>query len=107
VKELFVILQEQHRNPIVREFITEKVILRSERTFEAVINILKELYVLSPEMNADFWIKLHSSLLYTFASRMLLGIGDSEPDFVGMGMVELIRHKCKIMIETCGVKNHA
>ena len=106
MNELFVILQEQHRNPIVREFMSEKFIIRSEKAFEAIINILKELKVLRPDMDADFWIKMHSSLLYAFSSRMLLGIGDSEPGYIGIGMTELIRRKCEIMLKVCSDKSH-
>ena len=104
MEELFVILQEQHRNPLVREFMCEKFIVRSEIAFEAIINILVELKVLRSDTDADFWKKLHSSLLYTFSSRLLLGIGDSEPGYSGIGMTELIRRKCEIMLEVCGVK---
>jgi len=107
MEELFVILQEQHRNPIVRKFMCEKFIIRSEEAFGAIINILKELAVLRPDMDADFWEKLHSSLLYAFSSRTLLGIGDSEPEYTGIGMTELIRRKCEMMMKVCGAKNQS
>ena len=103
LKRLYVILQEQHRNPIVRKFMSERYILNTERTFGMIINKLKELNVLRPDTDPDFWVKAHSSLIYAFTSRLLLGIGDSSPDFVGMGMTELLRSLYDLMLKTCGI----
>ena len=104
LKQLYVILQEQHRNPIVRKFLTEGIILSTEQVYGSMIDKLKEFNILSPDMDADFWVKIHSSLIYTFASRTLLGIGDSEPDFTGKNLSELIYDMCSIMLEKCCIK---
>ena len=101
LKKLYVILQEQYRNPVVRKFMSEQFILSTERVLGVIIDELKETNVLRPDMDPDFWVKTHSSLIYAFASRLLLGIGDSSPGFSGMGMVELIRNLYDIMLKTC------
>ena len=104
LKQLYVILQEQHRNPLVREFVSEKLILGTEDALRTVICKLKEFNKLRPDTDPDFWVKTHSSLIYAFASRMLLGIGDQEPDFSGPGMEELLRIMYSMMLEVCGAE---
>jgi AcrR family transcriptional regulator len=105
LKELYVILQEQHRNPIVRKFVTEKIILSGEQYYKTIINKLKEYGTLLPDTNPDFWIRVHSSVLYAFASRRLLGIGDNEPDYYGMSMHDLIYNMYVMLLKTCGTGN--
>jgi AcrR family transcriptional regulator len=102
LKMLYVILQEQHRNPTVRKFMSEEIILSTEQVLRTIIDKLKEFRILRQDTNPDFWVKMHSSLIYTFASRMLLGIGDSSPGFSGMGMLELLRRMYDMMLKTCG-----
>ncbi|MCL2010648.1 MAG: TetR/AcrR family transcriptional regulator [Synergistaceae bacterium] len=104
LKRLYVILQEQHRNPTVRAFMCERYILNTEQTFEMIVNKLKEFNVLRQDTDPDFWVKTHSSLIYAFTSRLLLGIGDSSPEFSGMGMIELLRNLYGTMLKTCGVE---
>ena len=103
LKRLYVILQEQHRNPMVRQFVSERIILSTEQIIGTIINALKENGVLRPDTNPDFWIKVHSSLVYSFASRALLGIGDSVDGYSGMGMAELLWNLYDQMLKTCGV----
>lgn len=103
LKKLYVILQEQHRNPIVRNFVSERLILSTEQVFEVIINRLKELKVLRADMEPDFWVKIFSSLIYTSASRMLLGIGCNLPSFAE---IDVIRNMCNMMLKTCGVGNN-
>jgi AcrR family transcriptional regulator len=102
LKQLYVILQEQHRNPLVRKFMSEKFIAGTEEVIRTIIDKLKELKVLRPDTNPDYWVKTHSSLIYAFSSRLLLGIGDNTPDFIGMGMRELLRVTYDTMLKTCG-----
>ena len=104
LKMLYVILQEQHRNPIVQKFVSESYILGNEKTIDSMINGLKDLGILRPDTNPDFWKKMHSSLLYTFASRLMLGIGDSSPNFSGMGMSEMLRGMYDMMLKLYAVK---
>ena len=104
LKRLFVILQEQHRNPLVRKFVSEEIILSTEHYIRKIIDELKESGILRPDADADFWVKVHSSLLYTFASRTLLGIGDAEPGFTGMGMSDLLRNLYDRMLKECSAK---
>ena len=102
LKELYVILQEQHRNPIVGKFISEHFILDNEQTMRTMINNLIELGVLRSDTDPDFWAKTHSSLLYAFASRLMLGIGDSAPGFSGLSMPEMLRNMYDLMLKACG-----
>ena len=104
LEELYVILQEQHRNPVVRKFVSEQFILRNEQAVRTIVAKLKELHVLRADTDADFWAKMHSSLLYTFSSRRLLGIGDNWPGYYGMNMVDLMRSIYGMMLDTCGVE---
>ena len=103
LKKLCVVLQEQHRNPIVRKFISEQLILSTEQVSRTIVDKLKEFNILRPDTDPDFWAKTHSSLVYAFASRLLLGIGDSSSDFSGMGMTKLLWHLYDMMLKTNGV----
>ena len=105
VKKLYVILQEQHRNQIVREFVAKHVILNTETVIKTIVYRLKEIGTLRQETDADSFAKVFSSLMYTFANRRLLGIGDDSPDFSGKSMVELIRRVCNIMLKMSADEN--
>ena len=91
LKILSVTLQEQYRNPIIRDFVTRQMILSHEIVVKNITDTLKELNIICQDADLDFWIKASSSILYTYASRMLLGIGDTAPEFNGMGMVKLLK----------------
>ena len=105
LKILNVILQEQHRNPTVREFVSKNIILRSSENTKTIINILKELNIIRKDTDPDFWMKISSSLFYTFATRMMLGIGDNQPDFTGMNMMNTLKHMYELMFKVCGIEN--
>jgi AcrR family transcriptional regulator len=105
LKRLYVILQEQHRNPIVRKFMSGQFFLGTEQFTKAIINSLKDFGILRPDTDLNFWARIQSSLLYAFASRALLGIGDNEPDYSGMGLSELMWNVYDMMLKTCGTKN--
>ena len=107
LKKLCVVLQEQHRNPIVRKFVSEQLILSTEQVSRMVIDKLKEFHILRPDTNPDFWAKMHSSLVYAFDSRLSLGIGDSSPGFSGLGLAELLRGLYDMMLKTCKIGPHA
>ena len=100
---LYVIFQEQHRNPIVRKFLAEHYILGNENTIKTMIENLIELGIVCPDTDPYFWAQMHSSLLYTFASRHMMGIGDNAPDFPGVHMAEMLRKMYDLMLKTCGV----
>jgi len=104
LKQLYVILQEQHRNPAVREFVSQQFILNNEKAIKTLIHTLMEFGILRKDTDADFWAKTHSSLLYAFSSRSLLGIGDNEKGYTGMDMSQLLLKMYEIMLKTCGVK---
>ena len=101
---LCVILQEQLRNPIAREYMSENIIHRAEQKVKTIFVVLKELCVIRQDADADYWTKVTSSLSQSFATRMMLGIGDSSRDFTGMGMAELLRQTFTLMLETCGIQ---
>ena len=104
LKVLYVILQEQHRNAIIRQYVAGNF-LTNERYIKAIFNILKDLCIIRKDVDPDFWMKMCSSLFYAFANRMLLGIGDSLPNYSGMGMEELLRQIFDIMLKMCAVKD--
>ena len=100
-KVLRVMLQEQYRNPFVRSVLIESSIAGGERVVKAIIEKLIEYDVLSENTDPYYWAKAHSSLIYTFSSRMALGIGDSSPEFTGMGMVDMLRYLYDLLLKTC------
>ena len=100
VKVLSVLLQEQHRNLIIHDFVADQIILRAERDVMAVFEILKDLNVIRKDADPDPWAKIHSSLLYAYSSRMMLGIGDNSPDYSGPGMADLVKFMLTMMLST-------
>ena len=103
LKVLYVLLQEQHRNPLVQDFVSNHIILQAEHKIRDIYQILKELNVIRQDMDIDPWAKIQSSLLYAFSSRMLLGIGDGSPSFTGMGMRDLLKYMIEQVLSTFAV----
>ncbi|MCL2116902.1 MAG: TetR/AcrR family transcriptional regulator [Planctomycetaceae bacterium] len=104
VKVLCVVLQEQHRNPVIGEF-AQSIIHNSERKTRVIFEVLKEMNLFHRDALPDYWMKVISSLLYTFASRFLMGIGDNSPDYVGKSMAEMLRSTLELMMQCCAVTN--
>ena len=102
LKVLCVVLQEQLRDPVVQEFMSESIILRSERNTRTVIEALKDLGIIKQDIDPDYWTKIISGLFYTFAARMMLGIGDTSDGFTGMGMEEMLRYTYDLILEKYG-----
>ena len=102
LKMLCVILQEQHRNPVICDFMKD-MIYNGERQIGLWFEIFKELGVFRQDAEPDYWMKIVSCLLYSFASRTLLGIGDNTPEYFGMGMVDLLKATFELMFQTCSV----
>ena len=107
LKVLRVMLQEQYRNSLVREILTESTIIGGERVVKAIINYLIDINVLEKDTDPDFWAKAHSSLIYTFSSRMALGIGDNAPEFSGMGMVDMFKYLYDLLLKTCKTRDES
>ena len=101
LKVLCVLLQEQLRNPVVRKYMSEQIILRSELHLKIIFEALKTLGVIRQDADPDYWAKITSCLFYSFATRSMLGIGDSAPDFTGMGMQEMLHNTFNLMLEAC------
>ena len=104
LKGLYVILQEQHRNPLVRKFLCEEFILNNEKNIKAIFDALKKFGIIHNDTDPDFWVKTHSALLYTFSSRLMLGIGDSSPGFSGMNLTQMIWNLYDLMLKTCSIQ---
>ena len=102
LRVLFVMLQEQLRNPIVRDYISEHIIHRAEMKVRTIVEVLKKLGVVRQDTDPDYWMKVTSSLSYAFAIRMMLGIGDNVPSFTGRGMAEMHRQTFDLLLATCG-----
>ena len=101
---LCVLLQEQLRNPIVKKYMSDVVILGAERNTKSVVEALKDLGIISRDTDCDYWMKVISSLFYSFAARMMLGIGDNDPEFTGMGMLDIMRYTFDLMLKVCGAE---
>ena len=99
---LCVLLQEQLRNPIVRNYTSGQIILRAESSVKKIVESLKDIGLVRLDTDPDYWMKVVSSLFYSFAARMMLGIGDNASDFTGMGMVDMLKHTFEILLTTCG-----
>ena len=102
-KLLHVIYQEQHRNDIVRHFVS-RTILESEEQVAAILNALKDLNIISQEADPDLWGKLTSSLLYTFPNRTMLGIGSDYPGYSGMELKSLLHNMFELFFKIYGVQ---
>ena len=104
LKVLCVLLQEQYRNPLIHDFVSSQVILGGERVIKIIFQILKDLKIIRQDADLDPWAKIHSSLLYTFSSRMHLGIGDTSTEYSGMGLVELLRFEINLILTIYAVE---
>lgn len=115
-KLLCVILQEQHRNPIIRKFVAEEMILFAENNFKSVTTALIELNIIRHDTDPDFWAEMVSGIFYAFANRMMLGICDGIPEPTDISMSDMlkslfaaIRRMLKslfdMMFNECGIQN--
>ena len=103
LKVMCVLLQEQHRDPVIRKFIADHFIKNAEKVVEKIIKVLKDLNIIRKDTDPDYWAKSTSGLMYTFSNRFMLGIGDSAPDYTGMGMNDMLKTLYDMMLNTCGV----
>ena len=103
--QLCVILQEQYRNPVVRRFMCEEFILNIEQTIKMIFNKLIEFNKIHPDTDSDFWARMHSSVVYAYSSRRLLGIGDNMPDFLGKTLVDQLKALYAIMFSACRLES--
>jgi len=99
---LCVMLHEQLRNPIVRDFMSTRIIQRAEYKVKTIIEVLKQLGAVRQDTDPDYWMKSTSSFSYSFSARRMLGIGDNSPDYAGMGMAEMMRYQFDLMLEKHG-----
>ena len=102
---LYVILHEQHRNPAVRKFVADKMILQHENTVKAIIEKLIEINILRPDTDVDFFSRMQSSLIYAFSNRRLLGISDAPRDFISKSMFDWLRSLYDMMFKIYGFEN--
>jgi AcrR family transcriptional regulator len=99
LKMLSVILQEHFRNPLIRDFVREKLFLSTESISRAILSELAASGALEKGTDVETWVRVHSSIIYSFACRHLLGIGDSFPGFEHPGMADLLRTVYGILLE--------
>ena len=97
-------LQEQHRNPVIRDYVRSDII-KAERHTEIIINILKRIGVLKPNTDPDYWMKMVSCVFYTYSNRAVLGNGDSSSSYTGMNMEDLLRRIFDNLLRECGVNS--
>ena len=101
VNVLSILLQEQHRNPDIRRYVAENL-LDNESYIKTVFCNLKEQRIIRPDADPDLWMKIFSSVLYAYSNRMLLGIGDSSPNYTGLSMEGVILEVLDLMLKVCG-----
>ena len=101
-KVLCMIMQEQHRNPVVNEYVRGNIQQAEDHTV-IIMSILKDLNLLKPDSDPEFWKKLVSCVFYTFSNRAILGNGDASPEYKGLGMVDILRKLYDTMFYLCGV----
>ena len=99
---LSMILQEQHRNTLVNEYVRGDI-ETSERNTRTIMEILKETGVIRQDADPDYWMKLVSCIFYTYSNRAVLGNGDSSPGYTGMNMENMLRRIFEDMLKECGV----
>ena len=107
LKVLCVLLQEQLRNPMVKNYMAEYIVLRAERNTKKIIDMLKELNIIRHDADPQYYMEAVSSLLYSFSARMMLGIGDAAPNFTGIGMVGMLRQTFDLMLEKYGIADQS
>ena len=96
---LQVLMQEQFRHPVVRDFQIRN--LREDESFVvSLFGVLKKLGILPTDADPDFWMKLVSSILYAFSSRMALGNGDAWLEYQGLDMKGLLRELFDLLLRT-------
>jgi AcrR family transcriptional regulator len=105
LRVLHVLLQEQHRDNTIRRFVAEKIILYMEQNVVAAMDTMKELEMIRQDSDPDLWMKICSSLVYAYASRMLMGIGDSSYDYVGFDMKSMLKSVFDMLLTVCGKKD--
>ena len=101
-RTLQVIFQEHHRNALIREYVA-KIFLDSEEYIVKIINVLKELKIITPEVDPDFWKKIASSLLYAYPNRTMIGIGKSNPGYTGMDLKALLSYMFSLIFSLYSV----
>ena len=99
---LEVLLQEQHRNPLIRQYVA-KEITDNEGLIGTIIDTLIELNIIRDDTDADFWQKTASSLMYAYSNRLMLGIGDNSKDYSGKTLNELLRDLFALLLSTCAI----
>jgi len=104
IKVMCVILQEQHRDPVIRQYVAE-TFLSTEQYIKTVFDMLKDFNIIRQDSDPDFWMKIASSLIYAFSNRVMLGVGDSLPNYSGMRLMELLRFMFDMMLKTCAVED--
>ena len=101
---LSVILQEQHRNPLVCRYISDYIQQREQFMCD-MVDTLKEQHVVHEDADTKFWARCCSSIVYAFASRSRLGIGDASPGYAGKGMVEMLYCIFELLLLTRGMQS--
>jgi len=91
LKTLHVLFHEHYRNNDVREFMCNNIIIGQEKYSETILKRLIELGALDKSVDVDFWSRLHVCIVFLFAERLVVGIGEMYPKFNGKGMEEMLR----------------
>jgi AcrR family transcriptional regulator len=102
LKILCVILQEHFRNEKIRDFVCGEIIFNTENVSKTILNELVKAGILAKETKVEYWARTHSAILYSFATRHLLRIGEMFPGFTAPGMQDMLVALYNLMFEVRG-----
>jgi hypothetical protein len=89
---------------MMQSYVCDRIIHHTETQIREILEILIESGVIHPDIDVDYWCKLHGSVVYTFANRALLGIADHSPNYEGLTMRELVMRSYENMFQMYGIK---
>jgi len=98
--------RDQHRNDIHRQVVI-RAIKSVEDKVERIFEELKKNNVIRQDADPDFWQKTTSSLAHNTICRMMLGIGEDAPNYVGMDLQGLVRFLFGLALELYKVPDDA
>ena len=96
-KIMKVLMQEQYRNIIIRNFILQ-LLAGVEHSVANLRAELKRRGIISGDTGSVYWQKYASSVLYAYINRMMLGIGHDSAGYSGMDLKSMFHFSIKLAL---------